>query len=596
MRWLGVALLLSGPIAVAVYSQTVTTVAGSGIAGSSGDNGPATQAKIETAHGVAVDGQGNVYIADTRNHRVRKVVKGNITTVAGTGQEGFSGDGGPGTAAQLSFPRGVAVDKQGNLYISDTGNSRIRRVSAGGTISTIAGTGVAGFDGDGGPATNAQLNYPRGLVLDSEGNLYVADSWNFRIRRITTAGTIETVAGNGSSGPFGDGRAATSASLGLIDALAFDGRGNLYLSDQYQHTIRKVVADGTIATVVGGGFGPASDGGLAAAATLKFPKGLAADSEGNLFLADTFNHRVRRVLPNGVIGTVAGNGTAGFGGDGGTSTAAQLNSPSGVALDSQANALYLSDGGNYRIRKVSGWPNGPVIVSVLNAAGGKAVIAPGAFAQISGVNLAPKTDTWDKSIVNAQLPTQVDGVSVTVGGKPAYVYFISPGQINIITPDVSMDSALVQVTTGGVTSIPFSVAIQKYSPAFFLWGGSTYAVATHADYSGCAKAGLIPGYTTTPAVPGEWITFWGNGFGPTDVALGIVTPSDKPHVTAAVTALVGGIGAPVYDGTAVLMPGGAGLYQLAIQIPASTPDGDVPVRVMIGGVQSPENVFITVQR
>ncbi len=330
------------------HGQTVTTTAGDGIPGYSGDNGFATSAQIDTVYGVAIDSRGNTYIADTRNHRVRKIANGVITTVAGTGVEGYSW--GAPTAAQFSFPRDVALDAQGNLYIADTGNNVIRKLSPAGALSLVAGTGTAGFSGDGGLATSAQLSYPSAVTVDAAGDIYIADSWNYRIRKVTSDWKIQTVAGNGSYGPFGDGGPATQASLGVIQSLAVNAAGDLYLSDSYNHVVRKVTS-GTISTVVGGGFGPALDGGPAATANLKFPKGIAVDWQGNLFVSDSLNHRIRKISPNGTISTVAGRGTAGYSGDGANATSAQLNAPSGMAVDSVGN-LTFSDMWNYRVRSL----------------------------------------------------------------------------------------------------------------------------------------------------------------------------------------------------------------------------------------------------
>ena len=588
--------LIAGLLAIgSSLAQSIYTTAGNGSPGFSGDPGAATSAQIDTVYGVAVDTHGNTYVADSRNQRIRKIANGIITTVAGTGIEGSAGDGGAATSAQLSFPRAVAVDAAGNLYVADTGNCRIRKVNSAGVISTVAGNGTPGFAGDGGAATSAQLSYPAGLAIDSSGNLYVADSWNYRVRKIATDGKIQTIAGNGSYGPFGDGGLATAASLGLIESLALDTTGNLYLSDGYNHVVRKVAPGGTISTVIGGGFGPAVDGGAAQTATLKFPKGVAADSLGNLYVSDSLNERIRKVSSAGTISTVSGTGAAGYSGDGAAATAAQLSSPNALALD-PSGVLILSDLWNYRVRSVGGAPPPvvPVIISISNAAGGQAVIAPGAYVSIYGNNLAPKTDNWNASIVNQQLPTQLDGVTVSVSGNAAYVYYISPGQINIVAPAASAGAVQVLVTNAGIASAPFNATAQQDSPAFFLWG--KYAVATHADYSYCAKPGLLSGVSTTPAKPGEWITLWGNGFGPAGAPLGSLTPSDKSYLTSPVTATVGGVNASVYGGAAILSPGYAGLYQLAIQIPTSTPNGDAVVRATVGGVQSPDGVLLTVQQ
>jgi uncharacterized protein (TIGR03437 family) len=593
-------------------AQTIATAAGSGTAGLSGDNGPATAAQIDTAYGVASDAQGNTYIADTRNHRVRRIAaaNGSIATAAGKGTDGFSGDGGPAISAELSFPHAVAVDAEGNLYIADTGNSRIRKVTPGGAISTVAGSATAGFAGDGGPATSAQLSSPRGLAVDRTGSLYIADSWNFRVRKVSPDGTIRTIAGNGSSGPWGDGGAATAASLGAIEAIALDNQGNLYLADPYNHRIRKVSSSGTISTMAGADFGPAVDGGAASKANLKFPKGLVADAQGNLYFADSLNHRVRKVSTAGTIGTVAGNGVPGYSADGVAATSSQLNGPAGLAAD-PAGRLLIADLWNARVRSVNAGlspvlpssipplepPVLPVITSVAHAASGDRVVAPGAYVAIYGKDLAPVTDNWNSSIVDGQLPKQVGNVSVTMGGKAAYVYYISPGQINVLAPDVSPGDVEVYVTHAigtGAVSTPFVVQARQYNPAFFLWG--KYAVATHQDGSWCAKAGSFAGYTTAAAKPGEWIVLWGTGFGPSDVPWGSLTPGDRTHSSTSLSATLGTSVMPVYGGVAALSPGFAGLYQVAVQIPASTPPGDFEVRVFVGGVRSPEGVFIAVQR
>ncbi len=592
MRQLAGCLIVLWLAAVQAGGQTIATVAGTGTYGYSGDNGSATSAQIDAAYGVAADAQGNIFFADTRNHRVRKIAGGTITTVAGNGQAGFAGDGATATAAQLNFPRGVAVDTQGNLYIADTGNSRVRMVTAGGVISTMAGTGTPGFAGDGAAAKSAQLSYPAAVAVDSAGNLFIADTWNFRVREVTLDGKIQTVAGNGSYGTFGDGGAANAASLGAIESVAVDSQGSLYLSDTYGHVVRKVVPGGSISTVAGGRFGPAADGGAATSAALKFPKGVAVDPAGNLFVADSLNQRVRIISATGVINTAAGSGTAGYSGDGGAAAAAQLNGPYGVGMG-PGGLLAFSDQLNYRVRSVGPFA-APVVTSVYNAAGGPAGVTPGAYVTLKGSNLAPVTDTWSNAIVNQQLPTALDTVTVTVGGKAAIVEYVSPVQINIVAPDLSPGTVTVQVTSGEISSAPFPSTVQQYSPAFFLYP-QQYAVATHSDGSLCAKPGIIAGVSFTPAKPGEWITLWGNGFGPAGVPFGTITGNGKLYTTLPVTVKVGGVDAPVYGGAAVMTPGAAGLYQVAIQIPASAPDGDAAVTATVGGVQSPSGVLLSVQ-
>ena len=318
------------------------------------DGGPAVEAELYNPDGVAVDGAGNLYIADSSNHRIRKVdATGTITTVAGTGEFGFGGDEGPATAAQLDFPRGVAVDSAGNLYIADAGNNRIRKVDATGTITTVAGTGEFGFGGDEGLATTARLAFPRGVAVDGAGNLYIADTSNQRIRKVDSTGTITTIAGTGERDFSGDEGLATTARLASPNGVAVDGAGNLYIADTSNQRIRKVDSSGVITTIAGTGeFGFGGDEGLATTARLASPNGVAVDGAGNLYIADISNHRIRKVDTAGVITTIAGTGEFGFSGDGGPAVLARLAFPGSVTVDGTGN-LYIADTENHRIRKLT---------------------------------------------------------------------------------------------------------------------------------------------------------------------------------------------------------------------------------------------------
>lgn len=352
--WLLLAALAGLSGAPAARAQAISTVAGTGVQGFGGDGGPATSAQMNFAYGVAADGAGAIYIVDSANHRVRRVdAAGTIATVAGTGVAGYGGDGGPAVAAQLNEPRGIALDAAGNLYVADLNNHRIRRVDAGGTITTVAGTGAAGFSGDGGAATAAQLNSPFGVAADGAGRIYIADSANYRVRRVDAGGTIATIAGIGTPGYGGDNGPALAAQFQFIFGIFRDGTGNLFLADGNNHRIRRVDAGGTMTTVAGtgtSGFG--GNGGSAVAAQLNFPAGVVVDGGGVLYIADAGNNRVRQVDTGGTITSVAGTGTSGYGGDGGPAMAAQLQFPFALALGTRG-LLYVADTANFRTRLVT---------------------------------------------------------------------------------------------------------------------------------------------------------------------------------------------------------------------------------------------------
>jgi uncharacterized protein (TIGR03437 family) len=390
-----------------ISNGVITTVAGNGMSGFSGDNGPATSAQLNEPHGIAVDSAGTLYIADWQNNRIRKVANGVITTAVGTGARGFSGDGGPAASAQLAYPQGVAVDSAGNLYIADSSNSSIRKVTNG-VIATVAGNGTFGFSGDGGPATSAQLNGPTGVAVDSGGNLYIADQFNQRFRKVSN-GVITTVAGGGSS--IGDNGPATSAQF-APSGIAVDIAGNLYIADWQSHRIRKVT-NGVIATVAGNGTqGFSGDNGPATSAQLNFPEGVAVDSAGNLYIADEGNNRIRKVS-DGVITTVAGNGARGFSGDGGPATSAQLDLPAGVAVDS-AGSIYIAD--YARIRKVS---NGVITTVAGNGIWGfSGDNGPATSAQVidGGIALDSAGNLYIADTNNYRVRKISNGVITTIAG------------------------------------------------------------------------------------------------------------------------------------------------------------------------------------
>src|SRR5437870_4390997 len=331
----------------------LSLIAGTGTSGFSGDGGPAVSARLSYPGNLVVDGGGNLYIADWGNDRIRKVnTDGIISTIAGNGKEGFEGDGGPATSASLNGPRGVAVDPAGNVYIADRGNSRIRKVDTVGLISTIAGNGTFGFSGDGGLATAASFD-AWSLAADVSGSLYITDPRNHRVRKVNAAGIISTVAGEGGDSFGGDGGPATLAELIQPLGVAVDPAGNVYIADEGSNRIRKVNTAGIISTIAGNGKqGFDGDGGPATSASLYEPSGVAVDPAGNVYISDAGSLRIRKVDTAGTITTIAGNGTQGFSGDGGPATSAALNKPREVAVDAAGN-VYISDAGNFRIRKVN---------------------------------------------------------------------------------------------------------------------------------------------------------------------------------------------------------------------------------------------------
>jgi uncharacterized protein (TIGR03437 family) len=431
----------------------VTRIAGTSHPGYSGDGGPAVNAQLNDPGCLALDASGNLFIVDHSNIRIRRVSsQGIITTIAGNGQVDFSdsatngtpavnaglasisavatddagnvffselfyspfgrvrkvspngiistvagggsappGGGGPATGVQLRIPSGLAVDTVGNLFISDNGDRQVFKVDANGMITAAAGTGSTGFSGDGGLAINAALGGPGALTFDANGNLYVADAGNYRVRRVSSNGIISTVAGGGKEYP-GDGAAATSINFcgeaQSLSGLGTDASGNLYIAACW---IQKVTADGIVHLLGGNGtFSFGGDGGPATAAQFFVPNDLALDADGNVYVADTGNNRIRRIATDGTITTVAGTDTLGFGGDGGPASAAVINSPSNLALDSAGN-IFFTDSGNCRIRKIR--PNGTIITISGN---GRCTYTPDGNAAL-GSSIGPGALAIDKS-------------------------------------------------------------------------------------------------------------------------------------------------------------------------------------------------------
>ena len=408
----------------------ITTVAGNGSAPFSGDGGVATNAEIQPT-GVAVDAAGNLFIADDDNNRIRKVdTNGIITTVAGNGNASFSGDGGVATNAALQNPFGVTVDAAGNLFIADTVNWRIRKVNTNGIITTVAGNGTNFFSGDGGAATNAGM-HPASVALDAVGNLFIADNGNYRIRKVNTNGIITTVAGNGNQSFSGDGGAATNAALNAPISVAVDSNGNLFIADANNNRVRKVDTNGIITTVAGNGtldYSGAGDGGVATNAGVASPYGVVVDVLGNLFIADANDSRIRKVNTNGIITTVAGSANTGFSGDGGAATRAWLANPFGVTVDTSGD-LFIADNSNFRIREVQYNSNPPALILnnvSTNDAGNYSVVITGSGGSVTSSVVTLKVVIMPFIINQPQPLTVTSGHAasfvVTADGLPSLAY------------------------------------------------------------------------------------------------------------------------------------------------------------------------------
>jgi sugar lactone lactonase YvrE len=496
----------------------ITTVAGNGESAESGDGGPATSAALDFPASVAVDNSGQIYIADILGDRIRKVsTSGIITTVAGNGTDGFSGDGGPAVSASLSLNpgdngtvAGIAVDTAGNIFIADPGNHRIRKVSPAGIVTTVAGNGVRGSSGDGGPASSAELNDPLGVAVDLSGNIYITDDISCVIRKVSPNRVIATVAGNGTCGFSGDGGPATSAQLNTAFGVAVDSTGNLYIADTDNGRIRKVSTEGIITSIAGGGnlsAGPGY-GGPATSAVIGGPLAVAVDASTNVFIADG-NALVLKVSPAGIITIYAGGSTPSDGlGDGGPATAAALSFPSGVAVDSFGD-VFIADTGDNRIREVTA-PAAPTI-SNLNpnavTAGGPAFVLT-----VNGVGLVSSSAVeWNGSAVPT---TYVSANQLTASIAASLIASPGTATITVVTTGAGTSNALIFTINPGppVISGLSPSAVTAGGPAFTLTvGGSEFTSGSGIEWNGTAVAtSFISAQELTASIPTSLIASSGS--------------------------------------------------------------------------------------
>jgi len=611
---------LFAPILCQAQGYTISTVAGGDMGGV--QNGSATGGLLGAPAGLAIDAAGNLYIADAISGVVYKVTPGGvISIIAGIiGQGGYSGDGSPATGAQLGGPAGLAFDAAGNLYIADLPNSRVRKVDTRGIITTFAGGGLptASGIGDGGLATSAFLSSPIGVAADGAGNIYIAEELGSRVRKVAANGIITTVAGGSFGENLGDGGPAISATLFYPHQVAVDAAGDLYIADTLDNRIRKVSASGTISTFAGSGAASYSgDGGPATEAGLYQPDGVAVDAAGNVYIAATGDQRVRMVSAGGTISTIAGTGQIGSSGDGGPATNAMLANPNTVALGA-AGAIYIADttgtepGGPFdsRVRLLT--PTTPTagsppaissggVVSA-SAFGAFTSVAPSSWIEIYGSNLAADSRQWaggDFNGVNA--PTSLDGTKVTIGGQPAFIDYISPIQVNAQVPSNAGTGPqpLIVTTAAGVSSAStITVNAEQpglLAPSTFNVGGKQYVAALFSDgVTYVLPPGAIAGLSSRRAQPGDSITLYGIGFGP-------VTPNiPAGQIVQQTNALA--LPFHVFFGPteatvsyAGLAPNAVGLYQFNLVVPNVTASDLVPLTFTLGGVSATQTLYIAVQ-
>jgi uncharacterized protein (TIGR03437 family) len=576
-------LLLCGLASAQQYN--VVTIAGTGGSpGWSGDNGPALSAQFTNPIRVAVDKQGNVYVTDYTNQSVR-VVNYNtdvVTTIAGNGSPGFSGDGGTALGSQLDDPHDVVIDASGNVYIADTLNARIRKVDTSGNISTYAGVGTMGFSGDGAPAVNAQLWYPTGLALDKAGNLYIADPGNGTVREITANGNIKTIAGLGYAtfgGILGDGGPANQAVLEMPYSVQVDSSGVVYIGDIGTSSIRRIATNGVISTYVTNFLG----------------QNFALDSQGAIYFADYRSNTVEKITPNGTRLWIGGDGIAGDTGDGSLATAAQFSHPYGVAVDSAGN-VYVADSANAVIRELLAIPfsigavanaasNQSFVPPITGSGSSAAPIAPGEIVVLAGTGLGPANLTVNTP-TKGVFGTQLAGTTVSMNGTLAPIVYTSSAYVAAIVPYAvfGQQSVPVTVTYNNVTTAVTTMPVALTAPGIFTADSTGSGQAAALNQDGTLNS------PSNPASAGSIVTFYATGEGQTNpggVDGKIANSAPYPAPVQPVSVLIGDLAGVVqYAGAAPQLV--AGVMQINVQVPTGiAASGAVPVVLTVGGVASP---------
>ena len=577
-------------------SYTLTNVAGNGTAGFAGDGAAATNANLNFPLAMVRASSGTLYIADSFNFRIRSVQSdGIIRTIAGNGTRGFIGDGAAATVASIESVYGITTDAAGNIYFSDSLNHTIRKIATNGTITRIAGTGVAAFSGDGGDAINASLFFPTGIVVDASGNVLFSDSQNHRIRKIGTDGKISTFAGSGF--PASGGDTVATASFNSPQGLAIDSIGNLYIAELGGQRIRKISTDGTITTIAGNGTaGFSGDGGAATASMLAYPRGIYVDGSGTVFIADTGNNRIRAVTEDGKIQTIAGSGSFGDSPDNVAATSAPLRFPRAIAPNG-SGGLYILDTDSHRVRLLTPSAVLPLIRDsrgIMSASGFGALpkAAGGSWIEIYGEGFARSAREWQASdFFEDKAPTFLMGTSVTVGGRATFIEYVGPNQVNALVPyGLPPGTYDVIVKSAQGDSPPYQLEVEEAVPGVY---APPSAVFNGKQYAGAFFQDgslLKPGHLPRP---GEYITLYGVGFGPLAPFDGSGQLARRLNsLTLPLKVFIGDVPATVtYAGSA---PGFVGLYQINVMVP-SVPAGDaLPLRIELNGKPGDQTLYVGV--